>query len=137
MPSIQRYKSYLSTTPILATSKEGEDLFLYLAVSEIDVIAVIMKTDEGKQKPVFYTSKMLLDAKTRYNAMEKMVLALVMVNKKLRHNFEAHTVVIMTSYPIRQILSKPDLSVRLTKWAIKLEFITLNMNQEQQKRDKY
>ena len=69
---------------------------------------------------MFYTSKMLLDAETRYNTTKKMVLALVMVKKKLRHYFESHTIVAMTNCPIGQILSKPDLSGRLTKWAIKL-----------------
>ena len=63
---------------------------------------------------------MLLDAETRYSKMEKMVLALVTTKKKLRHYFESHTIVVMKNYPIGQILSKPDLSGRLTKWAIKL-----------------
>ena len=52
--------------------------------------------------------------------MEKMVLALITTKKKLRHYFESHTIVVMTNFPIRQILLKPDLSGRLTKWAIEL-----------------
>lgn len=63
---------------------------------------------------------MLLDAKTRYSAMERMVLALVTAKKKLRYYFESHTIVVMTDCPIGQILSNPDLSGRLTKWAIEL-----------------
>ena len=69
---------------------------------------------------MFYTSKMLLDTETRYITMEKMVLALVMAKKKLRHYFESHMIVVITNCPIRQILSKLDLSGRLTKWAIEL-----------------
>ena len=49
-----------------------------------------------------------------------MVLALVTAKKKLRHYFESHPITVVTNYPIRQILSKPDLSGRLTKWAIEL-----------------
>ena len=63
---------------------------------------------------------MLLDAETRYSNLEKMVLALVTAKKKLMHYFEYHPVTVITNYPIRQILSKPDLSGRLTKWAIEL-----------------
>ena len=63
---------------------------------------------------------MLLDAETRYNSLEKMVLALVTTKKKLRHYFDSHLVIIVTNYPIQQILSKPDLLGRLTKWAIEL-----------------
>ena len=56
----------------------------------------------------------------RYINLEKMVLALVIAKKKLRHYFESHQIIVVTNYPIRQILSKPDLSKRLTKWAIEL-----------------
>ena len=69
---------------------------------------------------MFFTRKMLLDAKMRYSTMEKMVLALVTTKKKLRHYFGSHTIVVMTNCPIRHIISKHDLSGRLTKWAIEL-----------------
>ena len=92
-----------------------EDLFLYLAVSEVAVSAVLVREENKKQKPVFYTSKMLLDAEMRYNDLEKMVLALVTAKKKLRHYFESHQIIVVTNYPIRQIPSKPDLSGRLMK----------------------
>ena len=74
---------------------------------------------------MLYTSKMLLDTETRYSTIEKMVLALVTEKKKLRHYFESHTIVVMTNCPIGQILSKPDLSGRLTKWAIELRVYDL------------
>ena len=38
-----------------------------------------------------------------------------MVAKKLRLYFQAHTIVVVTSYPIRVILHKPDASGRLLK----------------------
>ena len=63
---------------------------------------------------------MLLDAETRYNDLEKMILALVIAKKKLIHYFESHPVTVVTNSPIRQILSKPDLFGRLTKWAIEM-----------------
>ncbi len=43
-----------------------------------------------------------------------MVLALVIAKNKLRHYFESHTIVVVTSYPIRHVLSKLDLSRRFT-----------------------
>ncbi|KAL5578611.1 hypothetical protein UlMin_011053 [Ulmus minor] len=118
--ALRELKKYLSIAPILSAPAEEEDLYLYLAVSDVAVSGVLIREDGGKQKPVFYTSKMLLDAETCYSKMEKMVLALVTAKKKLRHYFESHTIVVMTNCPIGQILSKPDLSGRLTKWAIEL-----------------
>ena len=118
--AFRELKKYLSTAPILFAPNEEEDLFLYLAVSDVAVSGMLVREEGRRQKPVFYTSKMLLDAETRYNTMEKMVLALVTAKKKLRHYFKSHTIIVMTNCPIGKILSKPNLSERLTKWAIKL-----------------
>ena len=63
---------------------------------------------------------MLLDTEMRYSMMEKLVLALINAKKKLKQYFESHPITVYTGYPIRQILAKPDLSERLTKWAIEL-----------------
>jgi len=83
--ALRELKKYLSIAPILSAPNEEEDLFLYLAILYVVVSGVLVREEGGRQKPVFYTSKMLLDAKMRYNTIEKMVLALVTVKKKLRH----------------------------------------------------
>lgn len=49
---------------------------------------------------MFYTSRMLLDAETRYSNMEKLVLALVNVKKKLHHYFETHVISVIIDFPI-------------------------------------
>ena len=49
------------------------------------------------------------------------MLALVNANKKLHYYFKTHPIIVITDFPIKQILRKPDLSGRLTKWAIDLE----------------
>ena len=54
------------------------------------------------------------------NAIKKMVLALVNAKKKLCHYFKTHPITVITDFPIKQILSKPDLLGRLPKWAINL-----------------
>ena len=79
-----------------------------------------MRDVEGKQHPVYYVSKTLVDAETRYTQLEKLALALVTVARKLRPYFQAHEVTVVSSFPLRAILHKPDISGRLTKWAVKL-----------------
>ena len=81
-------KDYLSIKPILSTLEDGEDLFLYLVVFEVALSVVLVREENKKQRLVFYTSKMLLDAEMRYSDLEKMVLALVTTKKKLMHYFE-------------------------------------------------
>ncbi|XP_071917217.1 uncharacterized protein [Coffea arabica] len=50
----------------------------------------------------------------------KLVLALVHAARKLRPYFLAHSIVVMTDQPLRQILTKPEISGRMTKWAVEL-----------------
>ena len=58
--------------------------------------------------------------KTRYSEIEKFVLALVIVARKLQPYFQAHMILVPTSHPLRQVLQNLDVSRRLTKWAIEL-----------------
>ena len=113
-------KQYLSSPPILSSPLPGEDLFMYLAVSEVAMSAVLFREENKEQRPVFFVNRMLLDAETHYSAVENMVLALGNAKKKLRHYFDTHPIMVITDFPIKQILSKPDLSGMLTKWAIDL-----------------
>ena len=75
----------MSIAPILSAPTEEEDLFLYLAVSDVAVSGVLVREEGGRQNPMFYTINMLLNTETRYNTIEKMVLALVTTKNKLRH----------------------------------------------------
>ena len=52
--------------------------------------------------------------------MEKLILALVTATRKLRPYFQAHTIEVLTEYPMKQILHKTETSGRLMKWAIEL-----------------
>ena len=113
-------KKYLSSAPILLAPEDGEELFLYLILSDVEVSAILVREENKRKKQVLYMSKMLLDAETNYTNLEKMVLTLVMAKKTLRHYFESHPIKVMRNHPIQQILSKPNLSRRLTRWAIEL-----------------
>jgi len=71
-------KVYLSEPPILAKPEEGEPLYLYTAVSRTPISGVLVREDHEGQKPIYYVSKTLIDADTRYSGMEKLALAVVM-----------------------------------------------------------
>ncbi|XP_074301041.1 uncharacterized protein LOC141632388 [Silene latifolia] len=68
----------------------------------------------------YYVSKSLLPAETRYTSLEKLVLALVTASYKLRPYFESHTISVVTNYPLKTIMRKPELSGRMAKWSIHL-----------------
>ena len=95
-------------------------LFLYMAVLDHATSSVLVREEEGVQYPIYYTSKALLNAKTRYPPLEKWALALVVATRKLRPYFEAFFVSVITNQLLRQTLHKPDASGQLVKWAIEL-----------------
>ena len=55
---------------------------MYLLVSEHAMNAVLLR-DQGVQQLVYYISKTLVNAETRYLPLEKLVLALVHATRKL------------------------------------------------------
>ena len=104
-------KQYLAEPPILSSSNTDETLFVYLAVSDTVVSAALCKENEdGKQRPVFFVSKSLADAETRYSHLEQAALSLRIATKKLRPYFQAHPIVVLTDLPLRSTIHKPDLS---------------------------
>ena len=79
-------------------------LYAYLAVAPHAVSFVLIREDNGVQRPVYYVSKSLYEAEVRYLPLEKAILAIVHVIRKLLHYFQAHTVVILTQLPLKSIL---------------------------------
>ena len=94
-------KQYLSSPFILSSPLLEEDLFMYLAVSEMAVSAILFHKENKKQMPIFCMSRILLDAETRYSVVEKMVLDLVNAKNKLRHYFKTHPITVITDFPIK------------------------------------
>ena len=72
------------------------------------------------QQQVYYISKTLVDADTRYLPLEKLVLALVHKTRKLSHYFQAHTVFVLTKYPLQSLLRRSDFMGRIAKWGTRL-----------------
>lgn len=67
----------LLQTPLLSTLREGDAMCLYLPVSKYAMSSMLVREEVGIQYTIYYTSKALLDAETKYSIMEKWALALV------------------------------------------------------------
>ena len=114
-------KQYLTEPPILVSPGHGDTLYLYLAASEIAVSAALFKEcEDAKLRPLFFVSKSLTDAETRYTRLEQATLALRTAAQKLCPYFQAHHVVMLIDLPLRGTIHKPDLSGRMARWAMEL-----------------
>ena len=91
-------------TPMLTASEPGEDLFMYLLVSDHAVSV----------------SKTLVDAKTRYLPLEKLVSALVHATRKLPHYFQAHTVYVLIEYLLQSLLKRSNFTRQIANWGTQL-----------------
>ncbi|XP_050289605.1 uncharacterized protein LOC126727727 [Quercus robur] len=100
----------------MSSPKADEVLFAYIAVAPHAVSLVLIRMDNDIQWPVYYMSKSLHKAEIRYLPLEKAILAIIRVTRKLPHYFQAHTVVVLTQLPLRLILQSADYTGRIAKW---------------------
>ena len=111
--AFQELKHYLSNPPLLSLSKEGEDLFLYLAVSVTAVSAALIKEENRVQLPVYYVSQAFQGAEARYPPIEKITFTLIVASRKLRPYFQANPIIVMTDQLIKKAMNKPEAAGRM------------------------
>ena len=92
-----------------------EVLFAYIAVASHAVSLVLIQVDNGVQRPVYYVSKSLHEDEIRYLPLEKAILVVVHVTRKLPHYFQSHTVVVLTQLSLKSLLQSADYTRRITK----------------------
>ncbi|XP_027088595.2 uncharacterized protein [Coffea arabica] len=113
-------KVHIAQLQALSSPEPGQTLFIYLSVGEEAISTVLVREDSKVQKPVYYVSRALQGANVKYTIVERYVLMLVHVARKLRSYFQTHPIVVVTDQLLKQILSKPDASGRMVKWVVEL-----------------
>ena len=115
--TFQQLKDYLVRPPIMSSPEPDEVLFAYIAVTPYAVSLVLIRVNNGVQRPVYYVSKSLHEAEVCYLPLEKAILAVVLDTRKLPHYFQAHTVVVLTQLLLKTILRNADYTGRIAKWS--------------------
>ncbi|GJV94850.1 reverse transcriptase domain-containing protein [Tanacetum coccineum] len=119
--AFKQMKQSIAELSMLAAPTGKEELIMYLAAAKEAISAVLMTERDGKQVPIYFVSRALQGPKINYTPMEKLILALVSASKRLKRYFQAHTVVVITDQPIKQLLSNLEVIGRLLKWRFELE----------------
>ncbi|KAM2283572.1 hypothetical protein ACFXTI_032658 [Malus domestica] len=99
--AFKNLKDYMSKAHWLSKPEVSDTLIIYLSVLASAVSSVLIQNDGNVERPVYYASKALQDAETRYSNIEKLALALVMSTRKLRPYFQAHSIIVLTNHHLR------------------------------------
>jgi hypothetical protein len=99
----------------------GEALLIYVAATTQVVSAAIMveRREEGYALPVqrsfYFISEVLSETKIRYPQIQKLLYAVILTWRKLRHYFESHPVTVVSSFPLGEIIQCQEASGRIAK----------------------
>ena len=86
--AFQNLKEYLAKPPLLSLSIEGENLFLYLVVSQIAVSSTLICEESKIQRLVYYASQAFQGVEAKYPRMEKMAFSLILVREIFIRTFK-------------------------------------------------
>ena len=124
--ALTKLKALLTNPPVLVPPAKGEALLLYVAATTqvVSAAIVVERNEEGHalpvQRPVYFISEVLSKTKMRYPHIQKLIYAVVLARRKLRHYFESHPVTVVSSFPLGEIIHNWEASGRIAKWAIEL-----------------
>jgi ribonuclease HI len=119
-------KALLTNAPILVPPAAGEALLIYVAATTqvVSAAIVVERREEGHalliQRPVYFISEVLSETKIRYPQIQKLLYAVILTRRKLRHYFESHPVTVVSSFPLGEIIQCREASGRIAKWAVEL-----------------
>ena len=71
--AFQELKCYLFHPPIMSSPLVDEVLFAYLVVAPHAISLVLIRVDNGIQRPVYYVNKSFNEAEVRYLPLEKAI----------------------------------------------------------------
>ena len=90
----------------------------------INVALVVEREEEGHtlkvQRSVYFISKVVSDSKTHYPRVQKLLYAVLVAKHKLRHYFDSHLMVVVSSSGLWDVINNRESTDRIAKWGLEL-----------------
>jgi hypothetical protein len=103
---------------------------LYVAASHAAVSAALVQEKKDgqarKQVSVYFIYEVLSASKKNYAELEKVLYAVLMASRKLRHYFQAYHIIVPSSQPLKDIMRNREATGRVGKWAAELNEFTID-----------
>jgi hypothetical protein len=131
--ALAQLKDFLSKPPVLTAPRKKEQLLLYLAATThvVSTPIVVERQEDGHaypvQRPVYFVSEVLSESKARYQPVHKLLYAVLITSRKLRHYFHEYSISVVTDYPLGDILRNQDATGRISKWAVELGALNIHL----------
>jgi hypothetical protein len=123
--SFDQIKMALTEAPVLISPNYSKD-FLVFSFALFDTVAIVLlqKNEEGFEKPVSFSSKVLRDVELKYDIMEKHAYNLIKALKTFKvYVLHSKVIAYVPSASAKEILIHPDLDGKRSRWIAKiLEF---------------
>ncbi|WVZ52214.1 hypothetical protein U9M48_003296 [Paspalum notatum var. saurae] len=125
-------KKFLTTPHVLkspnraTTDSPAENLLLYIScTTHVISTALVVERPDGQHivpslHPVYFISEVLSPSKIRYPQVQKLLYAVLITARKPRHYFEEHKIVVVTEFPIGEVLRNREATGRIAKSACEL-----------------
>jgi ribonuclease HI len=129
---LSQLKDFLSKPPVHTAPRKGEQLLLYLAATThaVSTAIIVERQEDGHaypvQRPVYFVSEVLSESKACYQPVQKLLYAVLITSRKLRHYFQEYSISVVTDYPLSDILRNQDATRRISKWAVELGTLTID-----------
>jgi hypothetical protein len=90
----------------------------------VSTALAVERVEEGHaylvQDLVYFINEVLGPLKIKYPQVQKLLYAVLLTARKLRHYFDDHKVIVVTWFPIGDILHNKEAIGRIVKWACEL-----------------
>ena len=124
--AFDQLKKTLTTSPVLVAPLENEPLYLYVSATNrvVSTVLVVEREEEGHshpvQRPVYYLSEVLTLSKQRYPHYQKLAYRVFMTSRKVVHYFSEHSITVVSSSGLSDILTNQAATGRVAKWVVEL-----------------